>query len=140
MAKPELHQFAFGPNDFVNAVDTGIPGLWAVVVEGTVMVARRGGVWYEPRSNEAQAAADALGLHYEDRKFVCVDGRAVEDICATCDKNIRMCQCEEEEEFVKCPQCKGRDQYCMFCEGDGTVTPCQSREWLVQNPENERAL
>lgn len=67
MAKPELHQFAFGPNDFVNAVDTGIPGLWAVVCNGTVMVARRGGVWYEPRGNEAQAAADALSLSLEGK-------------------------------------------------------------------------
>jgi hypothetical protein len=28
----------------------------------------------------------------------------------------------------------------MFCEGTGNVTRCQSREWLVQNPVNERAL
>ena len=110
MAKPELHHFAFGPNDFVNAVDTGLPGLWAVVCNGTVMVARRGGVWYEPRGNEAQAAADALSLSL-DGKYVCVDGHAVEDICGQCEKNIRDCQCQEEAEDeepeVRCPQCKG---------------------------------
>jgi hypothetical protein len=97
MAKPQLHQFAFGPNDFVNAVDTGLPGLWAVVCNGIVMVARRGGVWYEPRGNEAHAAADALSLSL-DGKYVCVDGHAVEDICEQCEKNIRDCQCQEEEE------------------------------------------
>ena len=143
MSKTQLHQFAFGPNDFVNAVDTGLPGLWAVVCNGIVMVARRGGVWYEPRGNEAQAAVDALSLSL-DGKYVCVDGHAVEDICGQCEKNIRDCQCQEEAEdeepSVKCPQCKGRDQYCMFCEGTGNVTHCQSREWLVQNPANERAL
>jgi hypothetical protein len=93
MAKPQLHQFAFGPNDFVNAVDTGLPGLWAVVCNGIVMVARRGGVWYEPRGNEAKAAADALSLYGSSfrldgnlslGKYVCADGHAVEDICGQC--------------------------------------------------------
>ena len=46
----------------------------------------------------------------------------------------------EKDGSVKCPQCKGSDPYCMFCEGLGTVTACQSREWLVQNPASERSL
>lgn len=97
MAKPELGRFAFGPRYFAEAVDTGIPGLMAVYLSGVVMVARRGGAWYEPRGNEAQAAADALSLHYKDQKFVSVDGHAVEDICNDCEKNIRVCQCPEDD-------------------------------------------
>ena len=46
----------------------------------------------------------------------------------------------EKDGSVRCPQCKGYDEYCMFCEGTGMVTACQSREWLVQNPATERSL
>ena len=36
---------------------------------------------------------------------------------------------------VQCPQCYGDDPYCMFCEGEKTVTVSQASEWHTQNDE-----
>jgi hypothetical protein len=36
---------------------------------------------------------------------------------------------------VKCPMCRGQDQYCTLCEGDLRVTPHQASEWYKQNQE-----
>lgn len=34
---------------------------------------------------------------------------------------------------AKCPQCSGRDEYCLYCNGVGIVSRSSAAEWVRQN-------
>ena len=36
-------------------------------------------------------------------------------------------------QYVICPQCLGKDDFCTFCNGEFNVTSTQDREWKEQN-------
>lgn len=39
------------------------------------------------------------------------------------------------KDAVICPQCHGKDEFCMLCDGLHVVTPDQVREFRTQNPD-----
>jgi hypothetical protein len=38
-----------------------------------------------------------------------------------------------QPDAVVCPQCLGKDEFCMYCNGAYTVTACSAEEWKRQN-------
>ena len=66
MANQELNHKPLSWEDFAGSVPTGIPGLYAVLSHGEILVARRGGAWYTPRGVEAEKASSALAAWAED--------------------------------------------------------------------------
>lgn len=57
---PKGTEFHFDGPEFKQAAETRIPGLYALATPDGVLCARRGGVWYTPRGDEAAACKSAL--------------------------------------------------------------------------------